>query len=154
MSKSKLDFVLDVDGVLTDGTFLYDENGKVLKSFGPHDSFMLNKIKDRLNIHFISADHRGFKITTQRVEDMGFKVTLVNEKDRVEYIENNFQYESLIYMGDGDIDAKLIEKAYIGIAPINSRQAALNVAKYVTKSIGGQGAVAEAVDFLIDNNIV
>ena len=90
MSKSKLDFVLDVDGVLTDGTFLYDENGKVLKSFGPHDSFMLNKIKDRLNIHFISADHRGFKITTQRVEDMGFKVTLVNEKDRVEYIENNF----------------------------------------------------------------
>ena len=34
MSKSKLDFVLDVVGVLTVGTFLYDENGKVLKSLG------------------------------------------------------------------------------------------------------------------------
>ena len=42
MSKSKLDFVLDVDGVLTDGTFLYSENGKVLKSF-EYDSFMLNR---------------------------------------------------------------------------------------------------------------
>ena len=73
MSKSKLDFVLDVDGVLTDGTFLYDENGKVLKSFGPHDSFMLNKIKDRLNIHFISADHRGLKLQLKELKIWGSK---------------------------------------------------------------------------------
>ena len=77
MSKSKLDFALDVDGVLTDGTFymMKMQSFKILK----HTPFMLNKIKDRLR-HFISADHRGFKITTQRVEDMGFKVTLVNER--------------------------------------------------------------------------
>jgi 3-deoxy-D-manno-octulosonate 8-phosphate phosphatase (KDO 8-P phosphatase) len=146
-------FVLDVDGVLTDGTFLYSEDGKVLKKFGPHDSYMLNKVKNKLEISFISADHRGFEITSQRILDMGFKVQLVKENDRIEFIEKNYDYKNLIYMGDGDVDANIISKAFIGIAPSNSRPTALKSADYITENKGGRGAVAEAIDYLLEKNI-
>ena len=56
-------FILDVDGVLTTGQFLYDENGKKFKIFGPDDSDALNILKKYINIVFVSADKRGFKIS-------------------------------------------------------------------------------------------
>ena len=31
-------FILDVDGVMTTGQFMYSKNGKIFKVFGPHDS--------------------------------------------------------------------------------------------------------------------
>lgn len=59
----KLTFVLDVDGVLTDGTFLYDANGKAYKKFGPEDADALKMLAPYCNIVFASADTRGFEIT-------------------------------------------------------------------------------------------
>ena len=38
MKINKLNFLLDVDGVLTDGTFYYNNKGKILKKFGAHDN--------------------------------------------------------------------------------------------------------------------
>ena len=56
-------FILDVDGVMTTGQFLYNEDGKAFKIFGPDDSDGLNLISDHINIHFVSADKKGFKIS-------------------------------------------------------------------------------------------
>ena len=68
-------FILDVDGVMTDGRFLYSEKGKVFKTFGPHDSDGLNILKKYLKFFFISSDKRGFKITRKRiVDDMGYEL--------------------------------------------------------------------------------
>ena len=53
-------FVLDVDGVLTDGTFYYSEKGKIMKKFGPHDSDGLKLISDLIKVEFISADKEVF----------------------------------------------------------------------------------------------
>ena len=38
-------FLLDVDGVMTTGQFLYSEEGKVFKVFGAHDHDRLNLLK-------------------------------------------------------------------------------------------------------------
>ena len=38
MRKQLKHFILDVDGVMTDGTFAYTVDGKVTKMFGPHDA--------------------------------------------------------------------------------------------------------------------
>ena len=35
-------FILDVDGVFTDGKFLYTKDGKVMKIFGPEDNDALS----------------------------------------------------------------------------------------------------------------
>jgi 3-deoxy-D-manno-octulosonate 8-phosphate phosphatase (KDO 8-P phosphatase) len=141
-------FVLDVDGVLTNGKFLYSQDGKLMKEFGAHDAYSLKKISSSLNVQFISADKRGFIISEKRITDMGFKLTLVSEDERFSYIKETFSLENLIFMGDGDADARLIKAAYIGIAPNNARPTAKSSADYITTTCGGEGAVAEACDYL------
>ena len=145
----KLDnFVLDVDGVLTDGTFFYSEEGKIMKKFGPHDADGLKLISDLIKVEFISADKRGFLISERRVNDMGFDLTLVQEQDRENYIKKNYSIENLVFMGDGYFDKNIVEMAALGIAPNNALDQVKKVANFVTKNNGGNGAVFEACIYL------
>ena len=61
--KKQINFILDVDGVFTDGTFYYSKKGKIYKKFGPHDSDGIKIIKKHFNTSLISADKRGFEIS-------------------------------------------------------------------------------------------
>ena len=145
---NNLEFLLDVDGVLTTGNFFYTIDGKIMKEFGPHDAYSLSNIKNKLRIQFISADKRGFDISKKRISDMGFDLTYVPEEERYNFVKQNFDFTKLIFMGDGDADAKVLKDSFIGIAPKNSRPSALEAADYVTELAGGKGAVAEACDYL------
>ena len=141
----QLTFLLDVDGVMTTGQFLYSQDGKEYKVFGPHDNDGLKLIKDNVKIKFITADNRGFPITKKRiVDDMGFELELVSENDRFKYIKENYGFKNVIYMGDGYHDAKILKECMFGIAPKNARKEARDAADYVTESNSGEGAVLDA----------
>lgn len=141
----KLTFLLDVDGVMTTGQFLYSYNGKEYKTFGPHDNDGLKLIKDKVRIKFITADKRGFAITKKRiVDDMGFKLDLVSEADRYEYVLQKYGFKHLIYMGDGYHDAKILKASEFGIAPRNARKEARAASDHITESKAGEGAVLDA----------
>ena len=86
-------FILDVDGVMTTGHFLYSQDGKEYKVFGSHDNDGLKLLNDKVNLQFITADKRGFPITKKRiVDDMGFELDLVSEHDRFEYIRKKYGF--------------------------------------------------------------
>ena len=141
----KLIFLLDVDGVMTTGQYLYSQDGKSYKVFGPHDNDGLKLIKDKITINFITADKHGFPITKKRiVDDMGFELDLVSEQDRFEYIIEKYGFACLIYMGDGYHDAKILKESMFGIAPKNARKEAIDAADHVTESNAGEGAVLDA----------
>ncbi len=140
----KLNFILDVDGVMTTGQFLYSAEGKAYKIFGPHDADGLKLIKDKLNIVFITADKRGFNISKKRIEDLGFPIELVREDERYNYIKDKFGFENTIFMGDGISDALLIKDCKFGIAPANARPEAREVADFITPSKSAEGAVCDA----------
>jgi len=138
-------FILDVDGVMTTGHFLYSQDGKEYKVFGSHDNDGLKLLNDRVNLQFITADKRGFPITKKRiVDDMGFELDLVYENDRFEYIRKKYGFQNLIYMGDGYHDAKILKASMFGIAPKNARKEARVASDYVTESKSGEGAVMDA----------
>lgn len=138
-------FLLDVDGVMTSGQFLYSQDGKEYKVFGPHDNDGLKLIKEKVTIKFITADKRGYPITEKRiVDDMGFELELVSEQDRFGYIKENYGFQHLIYMGDGYHDAKILKASMFGIAPKNARIEAKDSADFVTESHSGEGAVLDA----------
>ena len=147
-----LTFILDVDGVLTNGEFIYDKKGKVAKIFGAHDSDGLNIIKDRYNIIFISSDKRGFNISNKRVKDMGFKLYYIKNQQRLKFVEK-YDFQKVIFMGDGIHDAPILKKVKYGIAPQNAVQEAKKNANLVTKRSGGNGAVYEASMKLLKKNI-
>ena len=143
MNKNPKNFVIDVDGVLSTGQFIYGDSGKLYKIFGPHDSDGLKLIKEKVNVSFISADERGFKISNKRVSDMGFKLNLVSEEDRRNHLEK-LGFENVIFMGDGYYDALLFSEVNYSIAPANARKEALENADYVTENKAGEGAVMDA----------
>ncbi len=143
LDNKKLTFVLDVDGVMTTGQFLYSEKGKAFKVFGAHDADGLNLIRDKVNIVFISADKRGFKISKKRTDDMGYPLYSVHESERGEFFKQ-FDFSRLIFMGDGIFDAPTIKKCMFGIAPANARIEARQVADYITPSKSAEGAVCDA----------
>jgi len=138
-------FFLDVDGVLTTGQFLYNEEGKKFKIFGPDDNDGLALLKPFLKIHFLTADEKGFPISKKRiVTDMNYPLDLVNTIKRAEWIENHNSLDKVIYMGDGIFDQYVFSKVGYSIAPANADPLAKKNADYVTKRNSGERAVAEA----------
>ena len=138
-------FIIDVDGVMTTGQFIYSLEGKMFKVFGPHDHDGLKLIKNLIKINFITADKNGFEISRKRiVDDMGFNLNLVSEETRYEYCNKNYDLKKMIYMGDGLHDATLLKECLFGISPINARIEARNCSDYITPSKSGEGAVLDA----------
>lgn len=147
-------FILDVDGVMTNGQFFYDKNGKTHKIFGADDSDGLEMIKDLINIRFVSADKRGFDISKKRIhDDMGYQIDLISSKERLNWIDKNFGLNNSIYMGDGFFDNLIMSEVAYSIAPNNADQNAKDAADYVTTRSGGDRAVAEACVHIFDKFI-
>lgn len=138
-------FIIDVDGVLTDGAFHYSVDGKVVKVFGANDNDALQMIKDTLQIRMVSGDKRGFAITKKRIDDMGFPLDLVSTFERIDWLRKKGNCAETIYMGDGIFDALVFHVVGYAIAPANAFFKTKEAAHFVTKTRGGEGAVAEAV---------
>lgn len=137
--------IFDVDGVFTNGQFIYDENGKRFKIFGPHDADGLKLLKAAgINLEAITADQRGYSITKKRIYDMGLPLSLVGEDERLDYVANLADVGTICFMGDGHYDAEVFSVVAYSIAPANAVAIAKSRANYVTKSCGGNGAVYEA----------
>lgn len=138
-------FLLDVDGVLTTGTFFYTTEGKVMKVFGPDDNDGLSLLKPNIEIRFMTGDRKGYEISRKRiVDDMGFELDLVSTIKRIDWIKERYDPEKVIYMGDGIFDHYVMKKVGYSIAPANADPLAIKYANYVTKRSGGDRAVAEA----------
>jgi len=137
--------ILDVDGVMTDGSFLYDSSGKSHKKFGPEDGDALDQLRAYMEILFTTADWRGIEISRARIErDMEYPLFLVPAMSRLAWISERFDLENVIYMGDSFMDVEILQRCHFGIAPNNANTRAKAHADFVTPSNGGSGAVAEA----------
>lgn len=137
--------ISDVDGVLNTGQFLYDQNGKQFKIFGPHDGDGVKLLKKHgFDVKFISADHRGFKITQARINDLQCDVSLVSEGERYDFINKQYGIKNVIYIGDGFHDAAILRDCYFGISIADARIEARLAAQYVTESKAGCGAFLDA----------
>lgn len=143
--------IFDVDGVFTDGCFYYSENGKILKMFGDADNDALSIIKDKIHVEMVTGDKRGFTISKKRIEtDMGYPLSLVSTYERLDWIKQRFNPMETIYMGDGIYDPLVFKGVGYSIAPSNAFYNTKKYADYITKSSGGNGAVAEAIIHIIE----
>lgn len=143
-------FILDVDGVLTDGRFYYSDEGKIYKAFGPDDNDALHFAKEYMSIEFVTGDRKGFGISEKRITDMGFRVELVSTSKRLEWIKKRYDPRDVAYMGDGIFDHLVMLGCGYSVAPANADARAKEAASYVTSRPGGNRAVAEACIHIVD----
>jgi 3-deoxy-D-manno-octulosonate 8-phosphate phosphatase (KDO 8-P phosphatase) len=143
-----INFIMDADGVLTNGKFLYSTIGKEYKEYGADDSDAIHRLKElvpSLWIQFVTADWRGFSITKKRCDDMKIPCELVKGvANRFEWIKDNLGFENTIYMSDNLFDYQTLRECFYSIAPRNAHIQIRSIVDYTTISIGGEGAVAEA----------
>jgi 3-deoxy-D-manno-octulosonate 8-phosphate phosphatase (KDO 8-P phosphatase) len=138
-------FILDLDGVLSDGKFYYSNKGKILKAFSVDDHDALNYLSRFIKIQVITADSKGIKISKRRIEkDMGLSLELVPAQNRGEWLATRFDLTKAIYMGDGIFDFLVFKEVMYSISPNSALPSTKKYADFVTKSNSGERAVAEA----------
>jgi 3-deoxy-D-manno-octulosonate 8-phosphate phosphatase (KDO 8-P phosphatase) len=138
-------FILDVDGVMTTGQFLYSSEGKQFKVFGPDDSDALSLLSEYMEIRFVTSDKRGLEISESRIsKDMGYRLDLVGSLDRFQWIVDRYSPDVVTYMGDGFYDYLVMQKVAYSIAPSNADSYTRSIAQFTTQRSGGDRAVSEA----------
>lgn len=144
-------FLLDVDGVMTNGQFLYSAEGKAYKTFGPDDHDALLLLKPYLEIRFVTGDRKGLPISRKRIEDdMKMPLDLVSTIKRLHWLRERYNPTDVVYMGDGIFDPFVFSGVGYGICPANGFHLTRQRADFVTLANGGDRAVAEACLHLLD----
>lgn len=150
MGKSEItNVIFDVDGVLTDGTFFYSIEGKILKRFGSHDAPAIKRCISFFNLQLISADKKGFEISKLRADHLGIPITLVPEDIRSDWIVNNYKREHTALVVDSFTDIPSLVNVARSFAPQNAHPELIKRVDNVLTASGGSGAVAEVLDILL-----
>lgn len=146
---------LDIDGVLTDGTFIWGPNGEEYKKFSFLDVMGISiAVKSGLIFALISGEDNP--LIDRYARKMGVVDIYKGCKDKALALRNFAQKYSLplqqvCFMGDDINDASAMELAGLAVAPSTAHEAARVKASLVTKCGGGQGAVRELIDFILSS---
>ncbi len=145
--------VLDVDGVLTDGTIVYDSSGEQIQAFHVHDGLGI-KLLQKHGVHVAIITARGSDALSKRARELGIEYLYENIQHKVrQYLELAAELgvteEETCYIGDDLIDIKMLKLAGLGVTVPNSASTVRDYAQYVTGKPGGMGAVREVCDLIL-----
>lgn len=149
--------ILDVDGVMTSGQLYYGDQGEVLKAFHVHDGLGIKVAKaNGIDVAVISA--KDSSPLRRRLQDLGISHFALGRGDKASAFEVLLQELSLsadqvAYVGDDVIDLKVMRQVAYPIAVNNAQAAVLNAAVYTTRLKGGEGAVREAIDHILERQV-
>ena len=152
LSKIKV-LALDVDGVLTDGSLTFSQNGEELKTFNAKDGqgiVCLNKAGFITVI--ITARKNG--TVEHRAKNLGIKELHQGVKFKLPVLEQildkyGLTFENVAYMGDDLPDVCILEKVGLSCCPNDAVQEVQKVCKFKSKYNGGRGAVREVCDVIL-----
>ncbi len=145
--------VLDVDGVMTDGSIYYDDNGTEYKRFNVKDGFAIkHALKKGIKMGIITG--RISSVVEKRCNELGIQFVFQNVKDKVkicdELVEKlNLSYTHVAYMGDDIPDLPLIKKVGFSGAPIDAVKKVKKAANFISVYPGGKGAVREFIERIV-----
>ena len=145
--------ILDVDGVMTDGRIIMDDEGRQLKNFNVRDGHGL-KIIQRYGIEVVILTGRKSEVVNHRAKDLGIKEIYqgaLNKKEVFQKIlqKHNLAADSVAYMGDDIIDIPVLRQVGFSAAVADAVDVVRKSVDYVTKNKGGHGAVRELCEMIL-----
>ncbi|MBI4960783.1 MAG: HAD-IIIA family hydrolase [Desulfovibrio sp.] len=153
LAKSVKLLVLDVDGVLTDNAVLHDGEGHGLKRFGIQDGMGLKLCQlAGIEVAIISGlDNVQARQSLQELGIREFHGGHLNKLPVLEQLlaEKNLSFCQVAYMGDDWLDAQIMSRIGLPMAPADAQPEILRLAAWVSRFPGGGGAVRDAVRFLL-----
>ena len=134
-SKIKL-VILDVDGVMTDGTLYYGNNGEELKGFNIQDGLGIKLLQQHgIQVGIITG--RVSELLQRRANELSINLLIQGRDDKLialdELLESRQEsLEEIAFMGDDLPDLSAISKVGLGIAVANACSTVAEVAKWQT----------------------
>lgn len=144
---------LDVDGVLTDGTFWWGPDGQEWKRFSFADVMGVSLArKAGLIVALISGENSP--LVDRFALKMGITDVHKNCKNKAEALRrfadrNALELEGICFMGDDVNDLAALTIAGLAAAPADARPEVRAKAAFITTCGGGNGAVRELVDAVL-----
>jgi 3-deoxy-D-manno-octulosonate 8-phosphate phosphatase (KDO 8-P phosphatase) len=146
--------VLDVDGVLTDGTLYYSANGEEMKAFNIQDGLGI-KMLQASGVEPAIISGRSCRALELRAQNLGIRHLYQGVERKLAAFERLLQELHLepgqaACMGDDLPDLALLERCVLAVTVPDAPDIVRARAHYVTRRHGGRGAVREACELILE----
>ena len=145
--------ILDVDGVLTDGSIIYTDDGRELKRFDVKDGHGI-KLLMRSGVGVAMVTARESEAVARRARDLGVEDLFQGQKEKVTAFneilkKRGISADETAYVGDDLIDLPVLRKAGFSVAVSDAVDEVREGVDYVTRLSGGRGAVREITELIM-----
>lgn len=146
-------FILDVDGVLTDGRIVINDLGQEIKTFDAKDGYGLVRLIEA-GIDVIIISGRKSKAVEYRAENLGIHEVYQGVNDKKALYHDLLKQKDILKnqaccIGDDIPDIPMLEDAGLSVAVADAVKEVREMADYVTKKKGGNGAVREVCELIL-----
>jgi len=143
----------DVDGVLTNGGIVFDNQGIETKQFHVRDGLGI-KLWHRAGYKFGILTARTSQIVRLRATELGVEIVRQGFEEKLlaalEVIQElNLTPEQTCYIGDDLTDLPVIRKVGFGVAVADAVDEVRSAAVHTTKTVGGAGAMRELIETIL-----
>ncbi len=174
--------VMDVDGTLTDGKIYMGQHQELFKVFDCQDGYAIHELLKEIDIdwsHILGGEkHKGIlpvvitaresDIVKNRCKEMGVEFVFQGCKDKVKVlmelaerlklekksIMNVITYPEIAYIGDDILDISCMKISGLSGCPNNAVPKVKKIADYACEHSGGDGAVREFIQWIIDKSAI
>ncbi len=148
--------ILDVDGVMTDGSIILDNDGNELKIFNVRDGHGI-KMLNKAGIKVAVITGRESRVVRRRADELGIKELhqgIFNKSSVYESIlqKYSFKDEEVAFMGDDIVDIEILKRAGLPAVPYDAAEDVKQWAVFVSTKKGGRGAVREFTDLILKSS--
>jgi len=146
-------FLFDIDGVFTDGGLYYTNTSDIIRKFHVQDGLGIRLLQHTAIVPVVVTGKRS-EAVTQRMKVLGIDHVYQKVRNKlatVQEISEKFSVSlnEIIFMGDDWNDFPILEKVGCKITVPASPPEIQQICDYVTKKAGGDGAVREAIEWLL-----
>lgn len=148
--------VFDFDGVFTDDRVWVDQDGRESVACCRSDGLLLSKVRRLLTgFHLLILSSEKNPVVTARARKLDIPVIHGVERKELALDQwltgNGLRWNQVAYVGNERNDLVCLSRSKVGLAVANAHPDAKNVADFVLKQRGGDGAVREICTILLDS---
>lgn len=149
-------FVLDVDGVLTNGSLLLLDDGQMARSMNIKDGYALQlAVKKGYQVLVISGG--SSEAVKVRLGKLGIHEVFMKAKDKrdilVQYAaKHQLRWDQVLYMGDDIPDLEVMQLAGLPCCPADAVPEIKSIAQYISPVKGGEGCVRDVIEKVMKLN--
>ena len=147
--------ICDVDGVMTDGRLFFGDHGMEYKAFHSRDGLGIMMLQ-RSGIPLAVITARTSDVVAHRMKNLKIDLVFQGQLNKVQAFEEICQQldlspEQVAYVGDDLVDLPVMKKVGLSIAVADSHERVRHFADWTTQHNGGQGAVRDVCELLMES---